>query len=352
MKILKKLPLQQNVETEKVLKKLSTANRALGELKGLAWNIPDSEIYLNSLGLLEVKSSTALDNFNVSLDDVFKRKLGLDGDDLTNAQEVLHNFSALKKGYGLVTNTGLITEEHINAVQAELEGITPTLERSEETISKNPSLEKLNQAHRPQPATIKNLLSNLEEYMNGNPRTGFDPLVDMAIVQYQFESIQPFKNRTGRTARIISLLYLIANDLVPIPVLYMSKYIFAYKHEYYKLLREVRNTGQWENWLLFMLDCVELTALEAISKINRIQLLISGFEGIIRQKYKFYSPQLITNLFLHPYTTIELIEKDLKVSRITAAKYLNTLAKDGFLTKKYRGTANYYINAKLVEILA
>ncbi|WP_370514537.1 DNA-binding protein [Formosa sp. L2A11] len=75
------------------------------------------------------------------------------------------------------------------------------------------------------------------------------------------------------------------------------------------------------------------------------------YKHLIRDSYKFYSQNLLNNLFQHPYTKIEFIEKDLGVSRITAANYLNRLAKDGILIKQKLGTGNYYINHKLYTIL-
>lgn len=351
MKILKKLPLRQDVESKEVLRKLTTAHKALGELKGLVWNIPDSEIYINTLGLREAMDSTAIENVITTHDEVFKERLNPDGYTGDNAKAVRLNFLALKKGFSLIINSGSIAQEHIYTIHNKLDGTPDGESESTEIPIDNPHPDAINVPQSRQPATIKDLLANLVTYLNDQSISRFDPLVKMAIVHYQFENIRPFKNNNGRTCRIISLLYLIINDLLPLPVLYPSKYLFRFKHEYYKLLREVRETDQWEKWILFMLDCVEQMALDAIGKINNMQLLIAGYEAVIRQKYKFYSPELITNLFFHPYSKIEYLENELNVSRITAAKYLNLLAKDGFLKKASLGTSNYYINTKLMNIL-
>jgi Fic family protein len=141
------------------------------------------------------------------------------------------------------------------------------------------------------------------------------------------------------------------NNLLDLPILYLSRYIIENKEQYYKLLQEVRETDNWENWILYMLDAVEQISKETIVLIGEIKKLIFEYKNTLRDNYKFYSQDLLNNLFKHPYTKIEFIEKDLGVSRITASKYLNQLAKDRLLKKEKLGTGNYYINEKLIEIL-
>jgi len=173
----------------------------------------------------------------------------------------------------------------------------------------------------------------------------------MAIIHYQFESIHPFYDGNGRTGRIINVLYLVMNDLLDLPILYLSRYIIENKGDYYKLLQEVRDTDNWENWTIYMLIAIEQISKEILVLIEKIKELMAEFKNTLRNNYKFYSHELLNNLFKHPYTKIEFIENYLGVSRITASKYLNKLAKDGLLRKEKLGTGNYYINERLTEIL-
>lgn len=178
-----------------------------------------------------------------------------------------------------------------------------------------------------------------------------DYLVKMAIIHYQFESIHPFYDGNGRTGRIINVLYLVLKGLLDIPVLYLSRYIVRNKDKYYRLLQKVRDEQAWEEWIMFMLDGIETTAKQTIQVIKAISQALMEYKHRIRARHKFYSQDLINNLFFHPYTKIEFMMRDLKVSRITATKYLDALSADGLLKKEKMGRSNYYINVALYNIL-
>ncbi len=173
----------------------------------------------------------------------------------------------------------------------------------------------------------------------------------MAAIHFQFETIHPFYDGNGRTGRIINILYLVQKDLLRLPILYLSRYIIRHKNDYYRLLQQVRDNGDWESWVLFMLDSVEQTARESIYTINRVRLLMLDYKHRIREQFSnMYSQDLLNNLFRHPYTKIEFVMKDLEVSRITATRYLEKLTEGGFLEKQKLGRSNYYINQPLLSI--
>ena len=348
---LKKLPLKQDIETKKILKKLASAHRALAELKGIVSSIPNENILINTLGLQEAKDSSAIENIITTHDDIFKAELNLDGFKSLNAKEVQNYISALKKGFGLIKKNKILTNNDIIAIQSELEKNNAGFRKVPGTTLKNAITGEIIYTPPQEYNTIRDLMTNLEQYINDSTISGFDPLVKMAIIHYQFESIHPFYDGNGRTGRIINVLYLVMNDLLNLPVLYLSRYIIENKADYYKLLQEVRETDNWENWVLYMLDSIEQISKETIVLIRKIRDLIFEYKNLLRNNYKFYSQDLLNNLFKHPYTKIEFIEKDLGVSRITASKYLNLLAKDKILRKEKLGTGNYYVNEKLINIL-
>lgn len=198
---------------------------------------------------------------------------------------------------------------------------------------------------------IVRLMANLERYINDSELQDCDPLIKMAIIHFQFESIHPFYDGNGRTGRIINILYLILEKLQTLPILYLSNYIIKNKPDYYHFLQKVRDENLWEDWVLFMIKGVEQTSIETIELIIKIKELMLDYKHRLRDNYKFYSQDLLNNLFKHPYTKIEFVVNDLGVSRLTAANYLNKLAEDKMLRKDKLGTGNYYVNEELFDLL-
>jgi Fic family protein len=249
-----------------------------------------------------------------------------------------------------VRRTGLLTLNDILRIQAELE-------RNGAGFRKLPGTELKDGAGRtiyvpPQdPDEIVALMGNLERFINDAASFDADPLIKMALIHHQFESIHPFYDGNGRTGRIINVLYLVQQQLLEAPVLYLSRRIVRTKSEYYRLLQAVRDADMWEDWVAYMLGAVEETAGEAIATIRAIQEALLQAKHGIRARHRFYSQDLLNSLFSHPYTRIQFIQRDLDVSRLTAAKYLDALAADGILDKRKTGRSNYYINVALNAIL-
>jgi Fic family protein len=348
---LAELPLKLDIESKRVLKSLPLAHASLAELKGIASTIPNETILLNTLGLQEAKDSSAIENIITTHDDLYKSELNLDNFNSLNAKEVQNYISALKKGFELIKKSGILTTRVILEIQEELEKNKAGFRKLPGTALKNSITGETIYTPPQDFDEIKRLMTNLERFINENEISDYDPLVKMAIIHYQFESIHPFYDGNGRTGRIINILYLIIQGLQNLPILYLSNYIIKNKSDYYRLLQEVREKNNWEEWLLFMINGVEITSKETISLIIQIRDLMMQFKHTLRNNYKFYSQDLLNNLFKHPYTKIEFIVRDLNVSRITAANYLNKLSEDGLLRKEKLGTGNYYINQPFFELL-
>lgn len=346
------LPLDWDIETKTILKSLPSAHASLAELKGIASTMPNQSILINTLGLQEAKDSSAIENIIITHDDLYKSELNLDSFKSLNAKEVQNYIAATKTGFDLISKTGLLTNRIVLKIQEILEGNKAGFRKLPGTTLKNTSTGEIICTPPQDPAEIKELMSILETFINNKEPCDFDPIVKMAIMHYQFESIHPFYDGNGRTGRIINILYLIQEKLQDLPILYLSNYIIKNKSDYYQLLQEVRTKNNWEEWLLFMIKAVNQTSRETIDLIIKIRELMMNYKHILRDNYKFYSQDLLNNLFKHPYTKIEFIQRDLNVSRITAAHYLNQLADDKLLTKKKLGTANYYINDPLFKLLS
>jgi Fic family protein len=347
-------PLEQldarRFETPAILKKLASSSRKLAELKGIAASIPNQGILINTLGLQEAKDSSEIENIITTHDELFKDDVLPETFANPAAKEVLRYRQALRVGFEQVRESGLLTVNHIIQIQSELE-------RNNAGFRKLPGTALKDGAGRtvytpPQdPAEITALMTGLERFINTPDLFDADPLVKMALIHHQFESIHPFYDGNGRTGRIINVLYLVKEGLLDIPVLYLSQHIVRSKATYYDLLQRVRVEDIWEEWVLYMLEAVELTAGRTLQTVQAIKSALLDYKHRIRAQHKFYSQDLINNLFSHPYTKIEFLQRDLNVSRMTATRYLDALVESGFLHKQKVGRRNYYINQALNNIL-
>lgn len=349
--ILTGLPVDIDLETKRILKALPSAHAALAELKGIASTIPNQNILVNTLGLQEAKDSSAIENIITTHDDLYKSELNLDAFKSLNAKEVQNYILALKKGFQLISENGLLTNKTILQIQEVLEDNNAGFRKLPGTALKNTVTGETIYTPPQDYEGIIKLMTNLEKYINDSEMQDYDPLIKMAIIHLQFESIHPFYDGNGRTGRIINILYLIIEKIQTLPILYLSNYIIKHKADYYKLLQNVRDENLWEEWVLFMIQGVEDTARETIELIIKIKELMLDYKHRLRDNYKFYSQDLLNNLFKHPYTKIEFVVNDLGVSRLTAANYLNKLSNDKLLRKEKLGTGNYYINQELFELL-
>ena len=346
---LTKLPLLQEIETQKVLKKAISANRALANLNGVARIIPNSTILINSLVLQEAKDSSEIENIITTHDELYRANLDIES--ITNeAKEVQNYKEALLRGFSLVSDTKLLLKKHIIEIQEILEQNDAGIRKQAGTNLKNAQTGEVIYTPPQDYETIQELLTNLEIYIN--EPNDIDSLINMAIIHHQFESIHPFYDGNGRTGRIINILYLILKDLLDIPVLYLSRYIITHKADYYRLLQEVRTEDKWEEWILYILEAVEQTSLETIELINSISDLMIKIQDKISQELpKIYSKDLVEILFMHPYTKIDFLVDRLNITRKTASKYLNELENIGILENIQIKNSKFFINIELFNLL-
>ena len=337
-------------ESTEILKKLALSSRRLAELKGIAGSIPNQSILINTLGLQEAKDSSEIENIITTHDELFKDDVLPESFSNPAAKEVLRYRQALRIGFNQIKQSGLLTSNHIIQIQAELEQNNAGFRKLPGTTLKN-AMGQVIYTPPQEPTEIIALMSDLEQFINNAELFDVDPLIKMALIHHQFESIHPFYDGNGRTGRIINVLYLVKEGLLDSPILYLSSYIVRTKADYYSLLQSVRVEDRWEDWVLYMLEGIEQTAALAIETIQAIKVALQDYKHRIRADYKFYSQDLINNLFTHPYTKIEFVQRDLQVSRITATKYLEALTEGGFLKKQKMGRGNYYINIALNSIL-
>lgn len=346
------LPPPRACETPEVLRAAVKAHRHLAELKGRAASIPNQAILIDSLALQEAKASSEIENIVTTQDELFQASLLLDGPGSPAAKEVANYRDALKRGFDtLVQSQGLLTNNAIVDMFHVLKRTDEGFRSSPGTALKNDRTGSIVYVPPQDKDTIETHMSALERFVNDDALSDLDPLVKMAIIHHQFESIHPFSDGNGRIGRIINVLYLTRVGLLDIPILYLSRYITSNKSDYYRLLQHVRDTGEWEPWLLYMLEAVSSTAQQTLSLIEGMRTLMAEYKRRLREHPKIrYSQDLLNNLFRHPYTRIEFLQADLDITRQTASKYLDQLAEAGFVEKHQLGRSNYYINTPLLEL--
>lgn len=350
------LPLTYDLETKAILKQVNAANKKLAELKGVAQTIPNENILISTLVLQEAMDSSAVENIITTSDDLYKADLNIEGQ-IKNAaaKEVLLYREAMSVGFSLARKKKIISLNDIIAIQQTLEHNNAGFRKVPGTVLKSSKGEIIYTPPQEYDEILR-LMTNLEQYINDNDMHNIDPLIKLAIIHHQFESIHPFYDGNGRTGRILIILYLIISDLLDLPILYLSRYITHNKADYYKYIQLIRdknndNSKEWENWILFMLKGIEETAIQTIELIKQISKLMSEYKNILRPLFgQQYKHELINNLFFHPYTKIEFMQNDMMVQRKTAAKYLDMIVDIGLLDKVKMGHSNYYINTKLMNL--
>jgi len=344
---LEPFPPQVDLQTVPVLQKLSQTRALLGEMKGRATSLPNQAILLDTLFLQEALASSEIENIVTTQDEVFRVDAAVDAGSV-EAKEVARYRDAMRRGYEQWLKNRFISENML--------------------IDMFRILKQRDEGYRRIPVSVRNMQTgedvytppqnsrDIEMYMRDltafiNAPGDLDPLINMALIHHQFESIHPFSDGNGRIGRILNVLYLTHTGLLDAPILYLSRAINRTKPDYYRLLQAVREQDAWEAWVIYMLSAVEETAKLTLQLISGIRDLMAQHKMRMRDELpKIYSQDLLNNLFRHPYTRIEYVAKDLDIRRQTARKYLKALARHRFVDEIKSGRNNYYVNQPLVEL--
>ncbi len=348
---MKLLPFNDyDLKTPRILESLNEASRSLAELKGFANSIANQYILINAITINEAKDSSEIENIVTTHDSIYK-VLTESGFKDESAKEVVDYRSAIWRGYEIIKEKEFISTN----ILVELQGM---IEHNKAGIRKNPGTKLINSKTGeviytpPQDEKeIRDLLKNLEDYINENDDV--DPLIKMALIHYQFESIHPFYDGNGRTGRILNVLYLVLNNLLDSPILYLSNYINKNKDEYYRLFTEFRENSNYEDWIIYILKGIEETSKNTIELIKLIQEEMEAYkQDFITKLPKIYSEELLDSLFYEVYTRINYIEERCHVTRQTAATYLNSLVEAGLLEFEKIGRESIYKNTRLINLLS
>lgn len=346
-----KLPFHFNYDDIEILKALNIANNKLGELNGIIRLMPNPNIILNAVILGEAKESSEIENIVTTFDEIF-REITLKVEN-TNSKEVVNYRSAILYGFEIIKNNGFLSANMIEEIHHIIEPNVGEIRKISGTVILNTKTKEIIHTPPQSESEVRDYLTNLENYINYDDIEDVDDIIKMAVIHYQFESIHPFHDGNGRTGRIINILYLVLKNKLRLPILYLSKYINNNKEKYYECLHNIRLDQKYlKEYLLYMIDGISEMCDFTINFIEKFKSFMEKASSIIMERCpKIFSMELVNYLFYDFYTKNEYLRNNLKISRNTASKYLNTLTEIGILVDEQVGKEKIYKNVYLYDLI-
>jgi Fic family protein len=342
------LPPKADIETKAILKATIEARAALASLEQAATSLPNPTVLINSIPILEAQASSEIENIVTTTDDLFRYAQDETAASNPATREALRYRTALFEGFKRAQSRPLNANTAIEICSIIKQREMPLRSRPGTFIG-NPTTHEAIYTPPDDGALIKSLLSNWERFVHQS--RGIDPLIVMAVAHYQFEAIHPFEDGNGRTGRVMNVLVLVAAGLISQPILYLSRYIIENKGTYYRLLQGVTATGDWQSWILYMLEGIRQTANFTLRKIAAIRGLQTEYQDRLRDVQGSVNADLLQTLFEQPYSRIANVMARCGVSRPTATGWLNALADADLLVKIKAGRELLYVNLPFMQVL-
>lgn len=342
------IPGASVLETKAVLKACVEARAALAGLKQGAELIPNQAMLINTLPVLEAQASSAIENIVTTTDKLFAN---LHAESRTDpaTKEALRYRRSLMEGYQALKQYP-VTTRMAETICTRIKDVDMRVRRVPGTKLANAATGETIYTPPEGETVIREHLEGWERFLH--EKLEIDPLIRMAAGHYQFEAIHPFTDGNGRTGRVINSLFLIQEDLLTLPILYLSRYIIRQKDKYYELLIDVTRNETWEPWLLYMIDGVRETAEWTLQKILAVRDLESSVAELIRAKLpKIYSRELVDVIHQQPYCRIANVVDAGLAKRQTAATHLKRLVELGVLEERRSGREKLFVNTELLKVL-
>jgi len=342
-------PKITDLQSPELMKELREAHRYLGEFKGLCHTLPNPHILIDCLSIREAKDSSEIENIITTHDDLYASQVSKESLGLAE-KEVQHYAAALILGFNKIKTEGICRLPTLLEIQGVIEQNNAGLRKLPGTMLKNDLTGDVIYEPPQNAEDVARLMTDLVDYIH--LEDDLDPILRMAIVHHHFESIHPFYDGNGRTGRILNILLLIKEGLLDLPIFYLSRYINQTKQDYYHLLQITRDENAWDQWCLYIVKGVKETAQLEIRFLQEYRKLMQRYKHDIRLNLpKLYSQDLLNRLFAYPYTKIDFLMRELKISRPTATKYLNELVDKGFLIRRKIGRHLFFINQPLLSLI-
>ena len=339
-------------------KQISEADRMLSELAGAARTLPNPHLLIEPFSRREAVLSSRIEGTVASLSDLMSfEALGVVHPDRADVKEVANYVAALEYGLKrlaqLPVSSRLMKELHERLMRGTRgEHLTPGEFRRSQNWIGPPGCSLNDATFVPSPvAEMKEALSDLERYIHAE--SNMPPLVRMALIHYQFEAIHPFLDGNGRIGRLLITLLLCAEGLLPQPLLYLSAFFERHRSEYYRLLLEVSQRGNWLEWITFFLRGVSEQSVDALNRANQLQQLSLEYRETLHAKRSSATLlRMCDRLFKNPVFSPNSISKALDLTYVSAQKNIDKLVDAGILreiTGRKRG--RIYVAQQVMEIL-
>ena len=333
-----------------ILKELNTANHHIGELKGILKILPNPGIVLSLINLSESKDSSAIENIITTYDEIYKEIVSKTRT-FGKPKEVINYKHALDHGLLVMRQKGFISTNILVEIQNIIDQNKGGIRKLPGTVIINDKTNEIVHTPPQDETEIRELMYNLELFINQN--NDYDPLIQMALIHFQFESIHPFYDGNGRTGRILNILYLVLKEKLSEPILYLSKYIMENKEQYYALLRKCNeDIKHIKDFVVYILRGISEASINTINLILRINQSIELTKEMMKKRLPdIYRYEIVEHLFSYMYTKNEFFRDYLNICRATATKYLKLLEKEGFIVSEQLGKEVIYKNVQLLNLI-
>lgn len=329
-------------------KPLLAAHRALAELKGYSFSLPNPLLLLSPAILKESLASSEIENIHTTLVEVLQNQLLPESQQNINDKEVLRYREAILWGFENMKKITISSRLIVGIQKILIPEYDGGYRKTQNVIANLITKQAIYTP--PIASEIPSLINNLEKFIHETPGD-IDPLIAAIIGHYQFEAIHPFGDGNGRTGRILMALHLVQANLMDWPILYISGYINRNRSEYYRLLNSISSKQSWEEFILFMLEGFREQAHETKILLLNIFLLYEQWKTRLKEEAKnIYSTDLLNMLFAYPIISPVKMGKELAIHYTTASRHLKLLVKLGFLDYKKVGRNQLYINSELINL--
>lgn len=334
--------------TPEIYPKLVEARAALARLDTAAKYSPFAQALVDSIPRVEAEASSAIENIVTTQDELFTSNLAEElAEDSRAIYFVGRYFRAMEMARATLS-TRPISIELTRRICTQIEGYAVVPREYPGTVLQD-NAGKTVYTPPDDPRVIDSLLRDWEGFINDER---VDPLIRMAVGHYQFESIHPFPNGNGRTGRIINLLILESAQLLHKPVLHLSREIKDNSAQYYALLRHTTASGEFEPWILYILDRVIAASELGLLQLDMLADYMAELRNISHPAFRNGIPaSFLERVAASPYTKTTTVMEVTGASRPTATKWLEALVSLGYLQAATFNRTKYFLSTRVLRIL-